>query len=77
MAKTAADKVWERKLKLRPDWMIGFIRLYKFEVVNYVEAEADEENWHSLSLGWGLAKGMDLNEAQEFAEFVSGFEDRL
>ena len=30
----------------------------------------DEYDWHSLALGWAIAKGMKINDAQIFAYCV-------
>lgn len=31
---------------------------------------SEEQDWYSLTLGWALAKGMDPDEANEFAMYI-------
>jgi hypothetical protein len=31
----------------------------------------DDNDWHSLVLGWAIAKGMSPEEARKFANYVS------
>jgi hypothetical protein len=50
----------------------ALLDLFKAEVSdrsNQVDPE-DMEDWHSLVLGWAIAKGMDPEKAREFATYV-------
>lgn len=29
-----------------------------------------EEDWHSLAVGWGIAKGLTPNDARDFAFYI-------
>lgn len=48
------------------------VKLFKTEVNDRSE-EVDpnsEEDWFSLSVGWGLAKGLSPEQAREFAIYL-------
>jgi hypothetical protein len=55
------------KIELQP-----FIPLFKKEVTKRARAidPSDEHQWHSLTVGWAIAKGMTPADAYYFATFI-------
>jgi len=31
---------------------------------------SNEEDWYSLTIGWAIGRGLDINEAKEFAVYI-------
>ena len=47
-------------------------KMFKEEVHNKAESidPSSEEDWHSLTLGWAIGKGLSIVEAQEFSRYI-------
>jgi len=61
MKLNVADKMKARFAKLEDEWAAN-VMCYADQVDPF-----DEEDWHSLKYGWGLAKGLQIDEAEIFA----------
>ena len=47
------------------------IELWKQEVLSQSSHhDLQECDWHSLCMGWAIAKGLDLSETYGFANFI-------
>lgn len=50
----------------------ALLPLFKSEICDQAQAiDPDEEmDWHAMSIGWAMAKGLSINEAGWFAGYV-------
>jgi hypothetical protein len=57
--------------KVKDEW-IPLLKLYKKEIddrASIIDC-SNEQNWFSLILGWAIAKGLDPDDAYNFASYI-------